>query len=432
MAKRAADLLSALIRIDTTNTGEPATTKGEREAAQFVIGQLQDIGLRPQLFESAPKRANVVVRVEGSDSSKPPLVVHQHLDVVPAQGDWTHPPFGGDLVDGVVWGRGAVDMKNQVAMVLAVIEDFHRRGVKPARDLILAFFADEENGGVYGSRWMVEHHPELFRGAQEAISEVGGFTAWFGDHRVYLVETAEKAIAWMRLTVAGSPGHGSFVNDNNAVAKLVTALHRLEQHQFPPRLTGTMRDFITQLSQVTGEKVDLSDIDSIKDLLEKEGEVGTAAVAALGTHLNLTSLEAGNKANVVPPSASATIDMRPLPDERDAAWKMVERLVGKDISIERLNDQRGMESPDHGPIFEAMASSLTRHDPGVPVLPFMVPAGTDNKALADLGIHGYGFTPLKMSSDFHFWKMFHGVDERVPVSALAFGTEALTDFFTTY
>ncbi|MDR2374329.1 MAG: M20/M25/M40 family metallo-hydrolase [Bifidobacteriaceae bacterium] len=432
MAREAADFLAALIQIDTTNTGDEATTKGERGAAEFVVGKLQDIGLSPQLFESAPRRANVVVRVEGQDSTKPPLVVHQHLDVVPALGDWTHPPFAGAVVDGVIWGRGAIDMKDQVAMILAVVRDFHRRGAKPARDLILAFFADEENGGNYGSQWMVTNHGDLFQGAKEAISEAGGFTAWIVGHKVYLIETAEKAIAWMRLTAKGSGGHGSFENDDNAVAKLVTALSRLDRHHFPARMTKTMRDFLTELGKVTGSPIDLSDPEAAKALLERGGGFGLAAAASMATHLNLTSLEAGGKANVVPPAASATVDMRPLPDERDADWKMVERMVGKDVSIERLNDHIGMESPDDGPIYDAMVASLMQFDPGVPVAPFMMPGGTDNKSLARLGIAGYGFTPLNLPEGFDFMRMFHGVDERVPVASLDFGTRALSDFLTKY
>jgi acetylornithine deacetylase/succinyl-diaminopimelate desuccinylase-like protein len=432
MAKDAAELLSALIRIDTTNTGEESTTKGERQAAELVMGQLQNIGLVPQLLESAPRRSNVVARIEGQDQTKPPLVVHQHLDVVPALGDWQHPPFSGEIIDGVLWGRGAIDMKDQAAMVLAVLQELHRRGAKPSRDLILAFFADEENGGVYGSQWVAAKHANLFRGAKEAISEAGGFSAWISGHKVYLVETAEKAIAWMRLTASGTGGHGSFVNNDNAVAKLVTALNRLQQHKFPARLTKTMNDFLTQLAQVTGNQIDLNDPESVKTMLAATGGVGSIATAALGTHLNLTSLEAGGKANVVPPTASATVDMRPLPDDRAAAWAVVQQLVGKDVSIERLNDHIGMEAPDDGPIYQAMAASLSRFDPGAPVLPFMMPGGTDNKALAPLGINGYGFTPLNLPQDFEFWKMFHGIDERVPVSALEFGTKVLFDFLTTY
>jgi acetylornithine deacetylase/succinyl-diaminopimelate desuccinylase-like protein len=432
MGREVVELLRELIRIDTTNTGEESSTKGEREAAEFVVGQLQDIGLVPRLFVSGPRRANVVVRVEGVDSSKAPLVVHQHLDVVPALGDWQFPPFSGDLVDGVVWGRGAIDMKDQSAMVLAVLRELHRRGVRPARDLIVVFFADEENGGVYGSQWMAEHHADVFRGAREAISELGGFSAWIGGHKVYLVETAEKAIGWMRLSASGEGGHGSFVNNDNAVAKLVAALARLDEHRFPAHLTKTMRDFLTQLGGVLGSPVRVSDPEAVRGMLERAGDTGSVVAAALGTHLNLTSLEAGGKANVVPPVASATVDMRPLPGERDAAWRMVERLVGKDIKVERLNDHIGMEAPDDGPIYHAMGASLTRLDPGVPVLPFMVPGGTDNKSLAPLGIAGYGFTPLNLPPDFEFWRMFHGVDERVPVSALDFGTRALLDFLTTY
>src|SRR3954447_16430055 len=206
-----------LIRFDTSNYGD-GSGPGERAAAEHVMGLLTEVGLDPELFESAPGRSSVVVRLEGEDSSRPALVLHGHLDVVPARAeDWSVDPFGAEEVDGLVWGRGAVDMKDMDAMILAVVRQMVREGRRPPRDVVVAMFADEEAGGGYGARWAVDHRPELFAGATEAISEVGGFSVDVASHRAYLLQTAEKGLSWLRLAAEGRAGHGSQVNTDNAV-----------------------------------------------------------------------------------------------------------------------------------------------------------------------------------------------------------------------
>ena len=241
-----------LIRIDTSNYGDDSGP-GERVAAEHVMDLLTEVGLDPELFESAPGRASVVVRLEGEDSSRPALVLHGHLDVVPARAeDWTVDPFGAEEVDGLVWGRGAVDMKDMDAMILSVVRQMAREGRKPARDVVVAMFADEEAGGSLGARWAVDHRPELFEGATEAISEVGGFSVDVDGHRAYLLQTAEKGLSWLRLVADGRAGHGSQVNADNAVTHLAEAVARLGRHAWPLQLTPTVHALLEGVAQLTG------------------------------------------------------------------------------------------------------------------------------------------------------------------------------------
>src|SRR4051794_40324674 len=254
------ELVSALIRFDTSNTGEPETTKGEEECARWVAQQLEDVGYECEYVESgAPGRGNVITRLPGADRSRGALLVHGHLDVVPAEAaDWSVHPFSGAVEDGYVWGRGAVDMKNMIGMMIAVARYLKRSGIVPPRDLVFAFVADEEAGGKYGCQWLVENRPELFDGVTEAIGEVGGFSLTVprrdgGEKRLYLIETAEKGMQWMRLTARGRAGHGSFVHDENAVTTLAGAVPRLGHHQFPLVLTDHVAQFLTAVGEETGQ-----------------------------------------------------------------------------------------------------------------------------------------------------------------------------------
>ncbi|MDR3359260.1 MAG: M20/M25/M40 family metallo-hydrolase, partial [Bifidobacteriaceae bacterium] len=259
LADDAVQIARDLIRFDTTNTGDE-DSKGERSASEYVVGLLQDLGYEPTYVESAPRRGNVVARIEGADPSRPALLLHGHLDVVPADAsEWRADPFGGEVEDGVLWGRGAVDMKDMDAMMLAVVKDWGRRGAKPPRDIVLAFFADEEAGGRLGSEWMTANHPEVFRGATQAVSEVGGFSVEIAGRRAYLLQMAEKGIAWLRLVARGTGGHGSAVNDDNAVAHLVEALSRIAAHRWPLNLRPVQRALLEGVADLTGVQADLDD-----------------------------------------------------------------------------------------------------------------------------------------------------------------------------
>lgn len=418
-----------LIRFDTTNWGG-GRSAGEREAAEYLDAALTGLGLTTTVLESADRRTSVFTRVPGADSSKPALIVHGHTDVVPADpANWSVDPFGGVVKDGMLWGRGAVDMKDMDAMMLQSLTDILGSGRQPARDLVIAYFADEENGGVFGSHWAVDNHPALFAGATEAISEVGGYSVDIGGTRSYLLQTGEKALVWVKLTATGTAAHGSRVINNNAITKLAESIVAIGRREWPIRLTATTELLLAELARLMGE--DLSKI-APDELVRSTGTAAGFLQATLRTTSNPTLLNAGYKHNVIPDQAEALVDIRTLPGEEDAVLDEVRAMLGPDVTLELVHRDIGLETPFSGPLVEAMKAVLGRHDPGAPVLPYLLSGGTDNKALAKLGVTGYGFAPLKLPADLDFPGMFHGVDERVPLEALEFGTAALTDLLLTY
>ncbi len=416
------DLCRDLIRIDTSN---PTST--ERGAAEYVAGKLEEVGLQTQLFESAPGRASVVTRVEGADRSRPALLIHGHLDVVPADAaDWSVDPFAGEIRDGCLWGRGAVDMKDMDAMTLAVVRDRLRSGRKPARDLVLAFVADEEAGGTYGAKWLVEHHPELFEGCTEAISEVGGFSYTVGDDlRLYLIETAQKGMAWMRLTARGRAGHGSMINDDNAVTALCEAVARVGRAKLEARPTNTVRAFLDEVSDALGIELDPDDLEAT---VAKLGPIARIIGATLRNTVNPTQLEAGYKVNVIPQTATAYVDGRFLPGYEAEFETELDEILGPDITREYVNHDIALETDFVGALVDAMAAALKAEDAGARPVPYCLSGGTDAKHFSRLGIRCFGFSPLRLPPDLDFAGMFHGVDERVPLESLAFGVRVLDRF----
>lgn len=420
------DLASDLIRIDTTNTGDPTTTVGERVAAEFVAERLADAGFDTTYVESTRNRANVVARLAGADPSRGALLVHGHLDVVPADAtEWSVHPFSGAVRDGYVWGRGAVDMKDMVAMTLAVARKLGRENAVPPRDVIFAFVADEEAGGAHGAQWLVDNRPELFDGATEAISEVGGFSVTLKDDvRAYLVETAEKGIRWLTLRVRGTAGHGSMIHRDNAVTKLAAAVSRLGQHRFPLVLSPSVREFLAGVSELTGLDFPEDDLDGA---VGKLGSLSRMIGATLRDTANPTTFHAGYKSNVIPSTAEATVDCRVLPGREEAFERELDEILGPDVEREWIN-LPSVETTFDGDIVDAMAAAISAEDPGAKILPYMLSAGTDAKAFQRLGIRNFGFSPLKLPPDLDFTALFHGVDERVPVDALKFGTRVLERF----
>nr|WP_157162897.1 M20/M25/M40 family metallo-hydrolase [Actinoalloteichus spitiensis] len=420
-------ITSELIRIDTTNTGDADTVVGERAAAEYVAEQLSEVGYEVTYVESgAPGRANVIARLPGADPSRGALLVHGHLDVVPADAsEWSVHPFSGAVQDGYVWGRGAVDMKDMLGMSIAVARHFKRNQIVPPRDIVFAFFADEEAGSWYGSQWLVEHRPELFEGVTEAISEVGGFSVTFKDGvRAYLVETAEKGIAWMTLRVRGRAGHGSMLHEDNAVSKLAAAVTRLGQHRFPIVLTDSVREFLAGVSEMTGWDFPEDDLEGS---VAKLGAISRIVGATLRDTANPTMLQAGYKANVIPSVAEATVDCRILPGRQEAFERELDDILGPDVERE----WRGLppvETTFDGALVDAMTSSIAAEDPTARTLPYMLSGGTDGKALSRLGIRCFGFAPLRLPADLDFSALFHGVDERVPVDGLKFGVRVLDRF----
>jgi acetylornithine deacetylase/succinyl-diaminopimelate desuccinylase-like protein len=416
-----------LIRFDTTNWGG-GRAEGEREAAEYVGAYLESLGLQPEYYEPIPRRTNVMARVRGRNPGKPALVLHGHLDVVPAMAaDWSVDPFAGEVRDGMLWGRGAVDMKDMDAMILTSVADILRAGDLPERDLILVFFADEENGGIEGSQLVVANRPEWFAGATEAISEVGGYSIAVGDRRAYLLQVGEKALIWIRLRARGRAGHGSRVHPDNAITRLAEAVAALGRTEWPVRLTATTETMLAGLADLA----DAGDADP-DALAVSTGPAEGFIRSTLRTTTNPTGLTAGYKHNVIPDAAEALIDVRTLPGTEDEALADIQRIVGDDIDIEIVVRDIGLEVPFEGDLVDAMVAALGRADPGVPVIPYLMGGGTDNKALAALGIEGYGFAPLRLPADLDFTGMFHGVDERVPLDALEFGQRVLTDLLRTY
>jgi acetylornithine deacetylase/succinyl-diaminopimelate desuccinylase-like protein len=402
--------------------------RGDEEAvANYIVASLAEVGIEAKIYESAPKRCNVVARIEGSNPDKPGLVVHGHIDVVPANAaDWSVDPFAGEIKDGCIWGRGAVDMKNVDAMILAIVRDWAQRGYVPERDIVLAFFADEEAGMTFGSRWMTANHPEVFAGCSEAISEVGGFSVTVADgKRLYFIEAAQKGIHWMKLTAQGRAGHGSMMNDENALTALTEAVAKIGRYEWPQRYTKTVRDLFKEIARVTGKVYDEKDL---RPLLKEIGSTARMIGATLQNTANPTMLEAGYKANVIPGTASAVIDGRFLPGYESELNDTVRAIVGPDISIETISHDIALEVNFDAPLVEAMKAAILAHDPeGIPV-PYLMSGGTDNKALSEIGIVGYGFSPLRLPADLDFMSLFHGVDERVPIDGLRFGVRVLSDF----
>jgi acetylornithine deacetylase/succinyl-diaminopimelate desuccinylase-like protein len=421
----AISICQTLIRIPSVNYGDG---KGDEAAvAAKVVELLLEAGIDSEIFESAPGRCNVIAHIKGVDEKRPGLVVHGHLDVVPANADdWSVDPFSAEIKDGMIWGRGAVDMKNMDAMIIAIFRMWARKGIKPPRNIVLAFFADEEAGSLFGSRWMVAKHPEVFKGCSEAISEVGGFSVTVaGDKRLYFIEAAQKGIHWMRLSASGRAGHGSMMNPENALTRLSEAVSKVGSYEWPQRYTKTVKVLFNKIAEVTGKKYDEKDL---RPLLEEIGPMARMIGATLQNTANPTMLEAGYKANVIPQSASAVIDGRFLPGLENELNQTIKDIIGPDITVETITHDIALEVDFEGDLVESMNRSILAFDPeGIPV-PYLMSGGTDNKALSELGIIGYGFSPLQLPADLDFMALFHGVDERVPVDGIKFGVNVLEEF----
>ncbi|GAA5019891.1 M20/M25/M40 family metallo-hydrolase [Kitasatospora paranensis] len=417
-------LCSRLIRFDTSNFGG-GESRGERACAEWVAEQLTDAGLQPVVLESAPGRASTVVRIPGTDPTAPALLVHGHLDVVPAEpSDWSGHPFSGEVRDGAVRGRGALDMKDMDAMMLAFARHLARTGRRPPRDLVMAFVADEEDTGRYGARFLVEQHPHLFEGVDAAISESGGHSVHLpGGGRLYPVAAAERGSAWMTVTAHGTAGHGSRRNEDNALVKLAAVIRRFAEHQWPVRLVPTVEALLDGLSRHLGHPIDPADLSPL-------GDAAQLVSATLANSVNPTVLRAGYKHNVIPSEAVAALDGRILPGTEAEFFATVDALLGPGVT--RTGDHQAPVHADHtAPDFAAIAAALRAHDPDALVLPYCMSGGTDAKAFATLGIPGYGFVPGRTPAGFDAWRYVHGVDEHVLTDSLAFGARVLTSYLLT-
>ena len=417
-------LLSDLIRINTSNPTHP-----ERPAAEWAAERLAEVDIDARIFESEPGRASVVARVPGSDPTRSPLLIHGHLDVVPADAaEWTVHPFSGEVRDGYVWGRGAIDMKDMNAMTLAVLRNWARRDHRPPRDIVLAFVADEESGGAYGAHWLVDNHPELFADCSEAISEVGGYSHSIGnDLRLYPIETAEKGINWLRLRATGTPSHGSMLHDDNAVTRLAAAVSRIGAYEFPVVVTDTVRRFLEELAALTGLPIDP---DNPEPSLRTLGSAARVIGSTIRNTANPTMLSAGYKANVIPGTAEATIDARFLPGHEAEMLETLDELIGEGIDRETLIRDIAVETSFDGAVVDSMAEALRSEDPGARPVPYLMSGGTDAKSFSTLGIRCFGFVPVRLPPDLDFITIWHGIDERVPIDGLRFGVRVLDRFLS--
>jgi acetylornithine deacetylase/succinyl-diaminopimelate desuccinylase-like protein len=424
------ELVSDLIRIDSSNYGD-GSGPCEAEAAEYVEGRLRDVGLDPERYSCGPRRDGVVVRIPGRDRTRGALLVHGHLDVVPARAeDWSRPPFAAEVDDDLgvpmLWGRGAIDMKDMCGMTLALVRSWARNGVLPDRDIVVQFLPDEEAGGLIGAHHLVEHRKDMFEGVTEAVGEVGGFSVTVRDDlRLYLVQTAEKGIHWMRLRATGRAGHGSMLNDENAVTALAEAVAGIGRLEWPMHLTSSVRDLLVTLSDATGLELDPDDMPTT---LARLGNLATLVGATLQNTANPTMLSAGYKANVIPGEAEAYVDTRFLPGREEELLAAIDTVLGDAVERDTFIRDIAVETTFDGASIDLMASALRAEDPDARTAPYMLSGGTDAKSFSLLGIRCYGFVPLKLPPALNFGALFHGVDERVPLDALHFGTRVLDRF----
>lgn len=419
------EFCSRLIQFDTSNFGG-GDSKGERDAAEWVAEKLTEVGYAPVVLECATKRASTVVRIPGADRSAPALLVHGHLDVVPAQAsDWSVDPFCGEIRDGSIWGRGALDMKDMDAMMLAVARSFARSDVTPARDIVMAFVADEEDTGELGAGFLVRDHPQLFEGVTAAIGESGGYSVHLPDgSRLYPIATGERGTAWLDLTAAGTAGHGSRSHPDNAVAALARAVGRLADQQWPVHLSPTVAALLEGLTTHLGIDVDPSDKTSLAQL----GDAAELVEPTLSNSLNPTMLSAGYKHNVVPSLAHAGIDGRVIPGGEDSFFTTIDTLLSTQVTRQFANYSAPVSTSHRTPEFAAMSAAIQSFDSAALVLPFCMAGGTDAKSFSALGINCYGFAPGRTPPEFTAKAYVHGVDEHVLIDSLAFGVQVLEQF----
>src|SRR5580693_5057707 len=426
----AARFAADLIRIDTTNRG--GGDGQERPAAEYVAARLAEAGVEPVLLESAPGRANVVARVAGREPGAPALLVHGHLDVVPADpSSWTVPPFAGEIRDGVLWGRGAVDMKNADAVLLAVVSQWARDGVRPRRDVVLAFTADEEDTAEFGARWLVERHADLFEGCTEAVGESGAFTFHAGPgQRLYPIASAERGTAWLRLTARGRAGHGAKPNPENAVTRLSAAMARIGTYRWPVRLIPTVRAAVEAIAVAAGRSPPQGGLGA-EELLAYLGPGAALVAGTIRNSANPTQLSAGYKVNVIPDLATGYVDGRVLPGREGEFRAVLDELTGPEVSWEYAHREIPLEAPLGTPVLASMTQALLAADPGSTIVPYCMSGGTDAKQFARLGMICYGFTPMVLPPGYDYYAMFHGTDERIPLSALESGVFVMDRFLTT-
>jgi len=429
--------LQELIKRDTTNP-----PGNEMLAVEYLAGVLKAEGIEPVVFESAPKRGNLVARLKGTGEA-PPLLLYGHTDVVPAEPQyWTHPPFAGQAADGFVWGRGAVDMKGTVAQQLTVFLTLKREGAPLKRDVIFTATADEEIGGEDspGLVWLVKHHPDLIR-AEFGLTESGGYNRDFGGKRLYPIQVAEKGTCWLKMRARGRPGHASRPRDDNAVVRLARAIDRLATHGLPYHLCDAAAGFLDAASAAVGGALGetlllLKSPEGAAQVLtdgSRRPESYRTLYAMLHNTATPTGLSAGLQTNMIPSVAEAVIDGRTLPGFDVESFLMeLKAVVGEGFEFELVNVSPPLQTRHDTPLFALMAETLKRHDPEAQVVPDMMVGATDAKYLARLGVPSYGFAPLQLPPGLDFDSLFHVHDERTPIAGLGWGVRVLYDVVKEY
>lgn len=436
---RAVSLFKDLLRIDTTNP-----PGNEKPAAELCAERLFEQGVEPRIIETAPGRACVVARVKG-DGSKPPVLLSGHLDVVPADpADWTHPPFAAHEADGFIWGRGAVDMKHHVAMSVTVLGQLAERGISLERDVIFAGVADEEAGSRLGAQYLCKHHPELVR-AEYGLGELGGFTLAVNGRPYYPIQIAEKGFVWMRLKAKGTAGHGSMPREDGAIIRLAEAVAKIGRTRLPVHVTEPVRQWVKEMAahQPFPARAILPLILSplLTERVQKiipDPNVARVFASVLSNTISPTILSAGNKSNVIPGEATATLDGRILPGQDSKALVAeLEALLGEErehFEIEIIDEQTPTSTTPDGPLWEALVASVNERDPeGIPI-PYVIPGFTDGGSFKELGVRWFGFAPLRFPKDstVSYPALYHGVDERAPVEGLRWGVETLWNAVTRF
>jgi acetylornithine deacetylase/succinyl-diaminopimelate desuccinylase-like protein len=420
-----------LLRIDTTNP-----PGNERAATEYLARVLDAEGIPYRVVESEPTRASLIARLSGS-GRKAPLLLNGHLDVVPVEREhWRHDPFGAEEHDGCIWGRGAVDMKNMVAMSLMTLLLFKRAGVSLDRDVIFAAVADEEAGSKHGARFLVEHHPELVR-AEYVLNEIGAYTFYVGDAIFYPIQVAEKGICWFELTAHGTAGHGSMPRPDNAVVRIARAIEALGTVRLPFHAVPVVETFVRGLVERAPALAQRVAPLLVKPAFARlflnvvrmqDPEQAVALEALLRNTASPTVVRGGRKVNVIPSSASVLVDGRMLPGQTvDAFLAEIQRVVGSDLKVTVLEQHEGQVFRTDTPLFDAIGRAIERHHPGAVAVPFMIPGFTDSHAYAKLGATCYGFSPVKMPKGMSFTALYHAHDERIPVDGFAWGLRILVD-----
>jgi acetylornithine deacetylase/succinyl-diaminopimelate desuccinylase-like protein len=423
--QRPAELLQHLLRFDTTNP-----PGNEAECIAFADRVLREAGFETQILGRDANRTNLVTRLQGRGNA-PPLLMYGHVDVVTTEGQrWTHPPFEGKVVDGYVWGRGALDMKGGVVMMMAALMRAKAEGLALPGDVVLALVSDEEAGGEYGVEYLVDDHADLFEGIRYAIGEAGGFSFDVGEAKLYPIMVAEKQICWTKVTVRGRGGHGSMPVRGEAMAKLARVLQKLDQQRLPVHVPPATRQMIEGIASALPSPLDeglhlLLNPDMTDAVLDQMGPIGEILDPLLHNTVSPTILHGSSKINVIPAEVSVELDGRLLPGYGpDDMVAELRQLLGDEVELAVIWHDPGPSEPDMG-LFDTLVDILRRADPQGTPSPMLMPGVSDARLFSRLGIQTYGFTPMNMPPDFDYWKLAHGADERIPLDALHFGIERI-------